>query len=239
MRAALFDFGGTVDTNGVHWSEKFWEVYQRFGVPLDKSRYERAYVAAEQKMGGGAIAPGDGLLATLTAQVLFQFAEARQGDSGNHDLPDTLARRIAESCRDDVLATIDRVRPVLIACSRAFPLALVSNFYGNLESVCAELALRSCFTVIADSAVLGMRKPAREIFSWTLGQLGVPAPEAAVIGDSYDNDIVPGKMLGCTTVWLRGRSWKEEKDFSMADHIIGSLEELGRLWHRETGIIAH
>ncbi|MBI3765652.1 MAG: hypothetical protein HY277_04010, partial [Ignavibacteriales bacterium] len=36
MKAVLFDFGGTIDTDGVHWSEKFWEYYQQFGVGVEK-----------------------------------------------------------------------------------------------------------------------------------------------------------------------------------------------------------
>ena len=37
MKAILFDFGGTIDTDGVHWSEKYWDLYEQFSVGVAAS----------------------------------------------------------------------------------------------------------------------------------------------------------------------------------------------------------
>jgi len=51
--------------------------------------------------------------------------------------------------------------------------------------------------------------------------------ESAVVGDSYERDIVPGKQLGCTTIWLKGKSWTSHPtETPAADHIINAFEQL-------------
>jgi putative hydrolase of the HAD superfamily len=57
-----------------------------------------------------------------------------------------------------------------------------------------------------------------------IDQLGTGAAETMVVGDSYDRDVVPAKTLGCTTVWLRGRSPTDPADTSKADYVIHSFE---------------
>ena len=225
MKGLLFDFGGTLDTNGVHWSEEFRDVYRRTGVDIPKPVFDRAYLTAESRMSDGVVLPGDTLHTTLTKQIALQI-EALQEQKSLRDRVSSaeLPSRIVAGCYEDVQRTIDRVRPVLQACKRQFLLGLVSNFYGNLEAVCNELQIISFFKVIIDSAKVGARKPDPKIFRMAIDQLGTDAAETMVLGDSYDRDIVPAKTLGCTTVWLRGRSPTDPLDTSSADYVIYSFE---------------
>ena len=239
MKALLFDFGGTLDTDGVHWSEKFWDMYQRAQVPLTKSEFERAYVDGERRMTADTIHPGDGLLKTLQAQVMAQFAEARRWSALPAALSGALAGQVAALCHEDVRRTVERIRPVLEACRSAYRLAIVSNFYGNLETVCRELAVSPLFSALIDSTVVGVRKPTQEIFRRALDRLRVRAADAAMLGDSYDRDVVPAKELGCTTIWLHARSWKEEKNRGDADYEIRSLQELPQILHLKNEQMSH
>ncbi len=225
MKAVIFDFGGTLDTNGVHWSEKFWEAYQRHGVLVSKKEFEEAYVAAERRLTNGVLAPSDGLLRTLEEQVSHQFKELRK----KKNLPSELPQRIASACYADVKKTILHLRPLLEACRRQFRLGLVSNFYGNLVAVCKDLNIDSLFDCIIDSNLVGVRKPNAQIFNVALDRLHIEPSKAIVVGDSYKRDIVPAKSIGCFTVWLRGKSWSEPEDTSMADSIIHSLDDLHHL----------
>lgn len=36
VKGILMDYGGTIDTNGKHWGEVLWEMYQRHQVPVSK-----------------------------------------------------------------------------------------------------------------------------------------------------------------------------------------------------------
>ena len=42
IKGILFDFGGTLDTNGDHWSEVLWRGYQHFGSAVEKKDFRDA-----------------------------------------------------------------------------------------------------------------------------------------------------------------------------------------------------
>lgn len=220
MKAILFDFGGTIDTNGVHWSEMFWGYYERHRVRTTKPAFGKAFVESERRL---LLDPGTaelGFDALLRRQVRIQFDLL--GLAGSEAAADALAAE----CHADVRATVARARTLLEAFRGRYLLGVVSNFYGNLERVCRDLSLDGLFGAMVDSAVVGCRKPDPEIFSLALGRLGVAGPEAYVVGDSYDRDIVPAKVLGCSTIWLKGRSWTAPKSTEAADFTITSLEAM-------------
>jgi HAD superfamily hydrolase (TIGR01549 family) len=227
IKAILFDFGGTIDTDGIHWSEKFWDIYQRLQIPVSKPDYERAYVRAETDLAQGLIKHSDTFLINLEKQAYHQILFLKE----DHKLesienPGRLAKRIAEECYQDVLATLENVKPVLHFLKEKYLIGLVSNFNGNLDTVAKELGLFNYLDSIIDSAIVGVAKPDPEIFRLALKDLDVEAKNAAAIGDSYERDIVPAKILGSTTIWLRGKSWREPEDTEMADFTIRSISQV-------------
>lgn len=227
MKAILFDFGGTIDTDGVHWSERFREAYLHAGLVIGREAFNEAFAASEKAMHDGRIAPTDDLRATVRTQVRLQFLDLkRKGNAPIVLCPPEAAVRIADECIAGVEGTIRQMRPLLWKLSAMCPLALVSNFYGNLRAVCEDLGISSFFSTFVDSADVGVRKPDPEIFAIALRTLRVEAKDAVVVGDSYDRDIVPGHALGCQTVWLHGRSWKEPAETGAADHTIRVLNDL-------------
>ncbi len=220
MRAILFDFGGTIDTNGVHWSEKFWEYYQRFRIAIPKERFERAFVTSEKELADDPSLRTASMYATLLKQFTLQMAIA------GVELPQAELLKIVNVCYADVGQTIARAKNVLRTFAGAYAMGIVSNFYGNLEIVAREFGLEAYCTVLVDSAVEGLRKPDPAIFALALKRLGAQANLSYVVGDSYDRDILPAKQLGCTTVWLEGRSWTRPSATDAADLVIRSFDEL-------------
>lgn len=218
MKAVLFDFGGTIDTNGVHWSEKFWTFYARHRIHATKKDFERVFVETEHHLQGRDDTAGLSFRELLLRQFSHQFEALRLRA---HDItPDTLAGE----CYGEVRATIDRARVLLEAYARRYRLGLVSNFYGNLEVVCREFSLDALFPVRIDSEVVRLRKPDPAIFALALERLEVEPAAAWVVGDSYQRDIVPAKVLGCSTIWLKGQSWTVPKETESADYTITTLE---------------
>ena len=219
MKAALFDFGGTIDTDGVHWSERFWEYYLRYKIDVPKADFEKAFVQADTE-----ILKNDLSKATfkriLELQVAKQFELLGLLKDGNGQ--DEFVR----ACYADTVKVIGEAKRLLEEIKKRYLLALVSNFYGNLNVVCREFGLDEVFKVRIDSEIVGVHKPDPRIFGIALERLSVRPEEAYVVGDSYDRDIAPGKQLGCRTIWIKGKSWKEESRTIAADHIIGKFEEL-------------
>ena len=133
---------------------------------------------------------------------------------------------MADYCYDAAKNSIADARPVLDALYERYPMVLVSNFYGNVESVLEDFDLRRYFRSIIESAVVGVRKPDPQIFRLGVDALGLRPEEVLVVGDSYKKDIVPAESLGCHVAWLKGKGWTADEDAQMHPSIIASLSEL-------------
>ncbi len=229
MKALLFDFGGTLDTNGIHWSENLWDAYNCFDISFSKEEFTKAYIDAEQEINSGIIKTTDGMKVTLFKQITSQWNILAQSHRELKENNASMIARLAEKCYFDVRETVAEFTPLLNSCKKKYKTGIVSNFYGNLEVVCKELSIDTYFDCFIDSAVVGVRKPDPKIFQLAIASLHVFPAETYVIGDSYDRDIVPAKELGCVTVWLCGKSWNKPGDISCADYVILSLAELKTL----------
>lgn len=228
-QALIFDFGGTLDTNGVHWSEKYWDGYCSANVQVEKKRYEKAYVAAGDKMLEGIVTPGFSFRQTIEAQVSLQLNNLIADGSIEPQKKELYLKTIVDFCYSDVKNNIGRASELLEQLHKKYPMALVSNFYGNMEKVLSEFGIKGFFSAIIDSAVIGIRKPDPAIFSAGVQKLNCDASAVVVIGDSYDRDIEPASKAGCITVWLKGRSWKPLPDGPLANFTINNLQELNSI----------
>ena len=220
MKAVLFDFGGTIDTDGIHWSEKFWMLYEQFGINVKKREFEQAFVEVENHLIIDPELRRARFRETLGKQLNQQFKMLRITDR------DGLLNEMIKTCYEEVTQVIDDAKSTLIELQSRFKLGIVSNFYGNLEIVCKEFGLDKVFSTMIDSTVVGVRKPNPAIWSLALGNLGVQPETAWVVGDSYSNDIVPSKQLGCRTIWLKGKSWTTPASVDAADYTITKFEKV-------------
>lgn len=227
MKAILFDFGGTIDTNGVHWSEKFWEYYLRYRIQVTKDRFEKAFVTSEKELGSDASLRQATFYATLLKQFGLQFAIL--GVKLQHDE----VIKIVNACYADVGKTIAAAKKILLELHGRYKMGVVSNFYGNLDVVCEEFALDQFFEVRIDSVIVGRRKPDPGIFQAALERLSEEAKNTYVVGDSYDRDIVPARQLGCKTIWLRGKNWTMPPSTEAADFTIQRFEEITSIISRD------
>lgn len=50
VKGLIFDYGGTLDTGGDHWSEIIWDAYRQAGVAVSKPEFREAYVYAEREL---------------------------------------------------------------------------------------------------------------------------------------------------------------------------------------------
>lgn len=223
-QAIIFDYGGTLDTNGIHWSEKFWETYTHFRIPILKEDFREAFVYAEKKITND-IKYNFVLKQTLVAQIKYQM-EYLQNKFFLPDVYTVIVDELAEYCYWSVIKTVEISKEILEFLIHSYSLGLVSNYYGNVRTVLRELSLKKYFDSIIDSSVVGIRKPDLKIFQLSLNDLSVTARQAIVVGDSYKNDIIPGKLIGCKTIWVKGKSWEDNVQSNSADIIINSIKEL-------------
>ena len=50
IKGLIFDYGGTLDSRGVHWSEVLWQGYCHADIPIDKETFRSAYVEGERAL---------------------------------------------------------------------------------------------------------------------------------------------------------------------------------------------
>lgn len=226
IKGVIFDYGGTIDTNGIHWGEVIREEYRRAGVMIEKTLFREAYVYAERALAKAPIINADDTFRTLLHKKMALQAEYLNGKS--YPIDNEKAGEIAEGCYRRVLDTLATSRTIVKELSDRYPTVLVTNFYGNMPVVLKEFGLDSCFGHIIESAVVGLRKPDPALFAKGVEALGLEPFEVVVIGDSYRKDIHPARTLGCKAVWLKKICWEEEPILPGAEPtaIISSLEEL-------------
>jgi putative hydrolase of the HAD superfamily len=215
--ALLFDFGGTLDSDGVAWKDRFFALLSEEGARFPASEFERAFYSADDALVGAlprdlALSETVGRLAEGVARALG--LESRVGDR--------VAARFLEESRAKLTANA----PLLERLSSRFRLGVVSNFYGNLESVCAETGIGQYLAAAVDSAAVGFQKPDRRIFEAALAALGSPAENALFIGDSLPRDMGGARQIGMPHVWLAPGA---REACCPGDAVIGRLEQLAEV----------
>ena len=229
-KGIIFDYGGTIDTNGDHWGKVLWKGYERCGIPVTELQFREAYVYAERTLGSKSIIrPSYTFHKTLEIKLRLEMeylmtegywdVSEEEYTNKHAELLELLYREVC-----DVVAESRRVLGVL---KNNHPMVLVSNFYGNISSVLKEFDLEQYFNSVIESAVVGIRKPDSRIFTLGVEALGLQATDVTVIGDSFYKDILPAKKAGCHAIWIKGMGWTDEKyDDNVPDMIITRLCEL-------------
>ena len=232
VKGILFDYGGTIDSNGMHWAEVIWMAYEHLGIPVSKEIFREAYVYGERTLGKNPIVkPEHTFLDMLRIKMELQIRWL----TDNGHLPLETVRSgttgaLADWCYAYARKAIGNALPILGQLADRYPLVLVSNFYGNIETVLKDFGLDHLFRAIVESAVVGVRKPDPAIFRIGVERLGLPAEQVVVVGDSYDKDILPATQVGCQTIWLKSVGWSAYRGDESADVILSDFTEMKKVF---------
>lgn len=228
VKGIIFDYGGTIDSNGKHWAEVLWDAYQGHQVPVTKEQFREAYVYGERYLATHpVILSEDNFYALLRKKTDLQVNYLiEKGFMSVNDKTSGYSLAISDQCYTFVKDLIKKEIDILTALKERYPMVLVSNFYGNVQSVLDDFGLLKYFDDIIESAVVGVRKPDPAIFRLGVEKLGLPGDSVVVIGDSYTKDIVPASKNGCQTIWLKGPGWGDDEEDATADLIITDFMEL-------------
>lgn len=210
IETVLFDFGGTLDADGVAWKQRFHDRYRAEGFEVTPETFASAFYAADNALAG--CLPLDADLAG-TVHRLADNLESRltcgnvHGVKGGPNRDRT--RRVAARFLGESAAAFARNRPLLEALSARYRLGIVSNFYGNLEAVCRAAELARLFLVIVDSHRVGAAKPDPAIFRVAFEALGAAPETTLLVGDSLHRDREGARRAGMRFVWLAPREVQE------------------------------
>lgn len=228
VKGIIFDYGGTIDSNGTHWAEVLWKAYQDTSVNVTKEQFREAYVYGERYLATHPdVQPHHNFYDLLKIKVDLQLGYLKEHKFLKEESKtNEYSLAISNQCYTFAKNTISKEKEILQQLKDRYPMVLVSNFYGNVQAVLEDFDLLKYFDEIIESAVVGVRKPDPAIFGLGVTQLGLPAENIVVIGDSHAKDIVPASKNGCSTIWLQGPGWGDDEENATADVIITDFKEL-------------
>lgn len=227
IKGIIFDYGGTIDSRGVHWSEIIWEGYQKAQLEVTKEQFRECYVYAERELARTPhILPQHNFYDLLLIKMRIELGYLAEQNLIEASIIDEKAVSIAKYCYDSARQCVEEARPTIETLHKEYPLVLVSNFYGNVESVLADFNMRHYFNEVVESAIVGVRKPDPRIFMLGVEALDLSPENVLVIGDSYKKDIVPAETIGCNVAWIKGKGWTEDEDAVTHPRIITKLSEV-------------
>ncbi len=239
IRALVFDFGGTLDGNGIHWLERTYQFIRERHPEITREAFDVADKAAvtafalgdsdvEWSYQDGSMLPVGAIASEAAARCTLR----ETADAIAVEIYERLG--LSEKMKDEYVAwfcegaakSLTENRRWLETLHDTYQLAVISNNFGNTRGWCDEYGLSPLLEVVIDSTVLGIAKPDARIFEAALSELGVMPSQAIYVGDSYAADMIGGKNAGMWTAWLVGDQPKACPDPSMVDVRLSHLHEL-------------
>ena len=191
VRAVLFDVDFTLARPGPELGpEGYRKAGERHGLTLDPARYEEARLdALDALQRHPELEHDDELWIAFTEEIVRGMGG--EGD-GVRPVAEALVRVWEEHHR---FTLYEDALPVLAELRRhGVKIGLVSNGSRDLEEFVAHHGLDADCAI--GSRAFGRTKPHPEIFRHALALLGVEPEDAAMVGDSYEDDIEGARALG-------------------------------------------
>jgi len=217
----LFDMGGTLDGDGAHWFDRFVRLYERAGLSdLGYDRIKDAFYYADDRANHDPEMPTLGFYPMVDRYASWQLERLGVDDAAVYE---TLYRGFA----DPADALLRRHRSLLgLLHASGLKLGIISNFCGNIQTLCDEYGYSEYLSATIDSRRVGVSKPDPAIFHLALRELGVPAEQAIYVGDSFERDVVAAKAAGLGAIWVSDEARPPDADAVEPDHILATLVEL-------------
>ena len=197
LRAVLFDVDFTLCRPGPELSpERYERIASRHGVAVDVSRYDDAREAAALNLKRHPeLLQDDTIWHRFTAEIFV-------GMGGPEEIASECATEIEQGWEvsenfelfEDALPVLDELR------GAGLRLGLVSNGIRDLSEFVVHHRLD--VDAVVGSRAHGFVKPHPTIFEAALQQLGVAAAEAAMVGDSIEEDVEGARALGMRAILL-------------------------------------
>ncbi len=212
IKAVLFDFGGTLDHDGVDWFSRFYGHIHRLGGTIERDDFQ---LCADRAAGLISADPGapewlmDEMVLRLSERMAEQIA-LHQGADPSWE-PSALAEAFMADCRTCLQRNVTTVARL----AECFRVGCVSNNWGNTAGWCRQFGLDRYFEVMVDSAVVGASKPDPRIFEAALEELHLPAEQCVYVGDRFDCDVIGAARVGMTPIWITSGNYYGTIDASL------------------------
>ena len=152
----------------------------------------------------------------------------KQNKKGDLETAKLLGVELTKWHKEDEILYEDASKCLEILSSQ-YKIGIIANqSLGTKERLERHGVLQYIDLVIA-SAEEGVAKPDKKIFEIALERSNCKPYDAVMIGDRIDNDIIPAKVLGMHTIWIKqgfGQYWNITEEVEKADCTVNSLMEI-------------
>lgn len=120
----------------------------------------------------------------------------------DRDLPELFRKLWQRHRHKNLWSLVDQeVYPTLKELkNREYRLGVISNSDGKIKRLLNEAGLLTYFDTVADSGLVGARKPDPIIFEGAVRELKMNPEEALFVGDSYEMDVVGALNAGLSAL---------------------------------------
>ena len=226
IKAILFDFGGTLDNDGVDWFTRLHRAIESLGPPMDRNLFQTLADNAAYWLN---TCPDVHQLSFQgTAERICQHVHRHAPEPNGNGSPNWTPKQVADLFHAEADQFLTRNRALLAQLRPHYQLGCISNNWGNTAGWCRQFELDQHFQTIIDSTVVGITKPEPGIFRAALDQLNLPPQACAYVGDWFPADIVGAHAADLKTIWVAPPS-KTCPDPTIVDHRITTLPQLTTL----------
>jgi putative hydrolase of the HAD superfamily len=197
LRAVLFDVDFTLCRPGPELSpERYARIAARHGITLDVSRYDDAREAAALNLKRHPELLHDDTIWHRFTEEIFLGMGGPEGIASECATEIEQGWEVSENFElfEDALPVLEELRAAQLR------LGLVSNGIRDLRAFVVHHRLD--VDAVVGSRAHGFVKPHPTIFQAALEQLGVEPAEAAMVGDSLEEDVEGARALGLRAILI-------------------------------------
>ena len=196
LRAVVFDVDFTLARPGPDLGPEGYErLGRRYGLRLDPSRYETARAAAVAELKRHPELDHDeAIWVRFTEQIIVGMGGAGRTHEAAVEMERAWVHAAHFELYDDALPVLDDLR------ARGLLIGLLSNSSRDMDEFVAHHGL--VVDAVLTSHVHGKTKPHATIFRALLERLGVEPPDAAMVGDTIEDDVDGARAVGMRAVLL-------------------------------------
>ncbi len=169
-------------------------------------------------------------LANTTYSSVYETAMTfyKQNKKGDLETAKLLGVELPKWHKEDEILYGDAAKCLEILSSR-YKIGIIANQSLGTKARLEQHGILQYIDLVVASAEEGVAKPDKRIFEIALNRSNCQPGEVVMIGDRIDNDIVPAKLMGMHTVWIKqgfGQYWNITDDAEKADCTVHSLMEV-------------
>ncbi len=230
VEAVLFDFGGTLDFDGVDWFTRFYDYISGYAgdLVLDKPKFFGTMKRSAVEMTDMA-----DIMSLNIDQTVVRWMENTHriimedpsGDDGLIQIAELWdPYQVAADFMSDSHEYLKRNFDILSKLKQSYRLGCISNNWGNIEGWCKQVNYSDFFEVMIDSALEKSVKPDPVIFQAAIERMNLDPAKTVYVGDRYDADVLGASGVGMRPLWLTGGTEQIEADIVYMDYRLRQAE---------------